>query len=144
MAEKIGIKSYLAAALFANSTRILFTFISYPFLSNISVISLFLIIWLITILSGIVPAFFLTQKKREKHMLSGAIAGLYSYIDYVILSFFGFKSQIDETWVLLGFLLGGLLGGRFGEKGKRSDFHSYLENISKKITGAHAALSILC
>jgi len=118
MSKGIGIKYYLSGALLANSITVLFTSFLYAYLLSISELYVDLGIWVIAIFSDAVAGFLLTRRLKENHMIIGGVMGIFSYLLYVLLSFFGFMSQADDVWIFLGYLLGGLLGGRLGEKGK--------------------------
>lgn len=118
MSSRMTITQYLSGAFLANGIRIIIAFVLSPYLQASSDLFQILGSWAMTILAGAVPSYLLTRGRAERHMLTGAVIGLYSYIVYVLLSFLGVTSQFEEMWVFLGFLLGGFLGGRLGEKGK--------------------------
>ena len=118
MSSRMKITQYLSGAFFANGIRIVIAFVLSPYLQAAFTLFQILGSWTMTIFAGAVPSYLLTKGMKERHMLTGAIIGLYSYIIYVLLTFLGVTSQVEEMWVFLGFLLGGFLGGRLGEKGK--------------------------
>jgi len=118
LSERLGIKHYLAGALLANGIRILLTTFSYAYLFGLPYPYLILGIWVISIFSCASAGFLLTRNMSGKHMLSGGVLGFYSYILYALLSFFGFTIEVEDLWILLGYVMGGLLGGRLGERGR--------------------------
>jgi len=123
-----GIRRYLAGALLANGIRIFVTFFLQEILSTLTYLFMVLGYWSITIFSGAVAGFLLTRRRRHTHMLTGAVLGLYSYILYVVMSFFGFRGGVEDLWIFLGYLIGGLLGGRLGETGGiRVDIDRFLK-----------------
>ena len=117
MSERLGIKHYLAGALLANGIRILLTTFSYAYLFGLPYLYMILGIWIIAIFSCAPAGFLLTRNMSGRHMLSGGVLGFYSYILYTLLSFFGFMIEVEDLWILLGYVMGGLLGGRLGESG---------------------------
>lgn len=118
MTEKLTITQYMSGALVANGIRIIVSLVLSSYLQTLSELFQVLGSWSMTILSGTVPSYLLTKRMADRHILTGAIIGLYSYIVYVLLSFLGITNQFEEMWVFLGYLLGGFLGGRLGEKGE--------------------------
>lgn len=118
MPKKFTITQYLSGAFVANGIRIIVAFVLSSYLQTMSELFQILGSWSMTILSGAIPSYLLTKNITERHLLTGAIIGLYSYIVYVLFSFFGITNQFEEMWVFLGYLLGGFLGGRLGEKGE--------------------------
>jgi putative membrane protein (TIGR04086 family) len=118
MPEKMTITQYLSGAFFANGIRIILVFILSSYLQIMSELYRLMSSWVITILAGAISSYLLTKGKTEKHLLTGAIIGLHSYIVYVLLTFVGITNQFEEMWVFMGYLLGGFLGGRLGEKGE--------------------------
>jgi len=118
MPKKFTITQYLSGAFVANGIRIMVALVLSSYLQTMSELFQVLGSWSMTILSGAIPSYILTKRIAERHLLTGAIIGLYSYIVYVLLSFFGITNQFEEMWVFLGYLMGGFLGGRLGEKGE--------------------------
>jgi len=118
MPKKFTITQYLSGAFVANGIRIIVALVLSSYLQTMSELFQVLGSWSMTILSGTIPSYILTKRIAERHLLTGAIIGLYSYLVYVLLSFFGITNQFEEMWVFLGYLMGGFLGGRLGEKGE--------------------------
>ncbi len=118
MTEKLSITQYMSGALIANGIRIIVSLVLSSYLQTLSELFQVLGSWSMTILAGTVPSYLLTKRMADRHVLTGAIIGLHSYIVYVLLSFLGITNQFEEMWVFLGYLLGGFLGGRLGEKGE--------------------------
>jgi putative membrane protein (TIGR04086 family) len=118
MTEKLTITQYLSGALVANGIRIIVSLVLSSYLQALSELFQVLGSWSMTILSGTVASYLLTKRMADRHLITGGIIGLYSYIVYVLISFLGITNQFEEMWVFLGYLLGGFLGGRLGEKGE--------------------------
>jgi putative membrane protein (TIGR04086 family) len=118
MQGKMTLTQYLSGAFLANGVRIILSFLLSSYIQMMSELFQVMGSWSMTILSGAIPSYILTKNLAEKHILTGAVIGLYSYIIYVLLTFFGVTNPFEEMWVFLGYLLGGLLGGRLGEKGQ--------------------------
>lgn len=115
MSSNVRLINYISGAFLSNGLRIIILLISLPLIEQMYETFYFLVIWLITIFVSLISSYFVTRDLKESRIMIGAVEGIFSYLVYILLSFLGIQSYIDEMWIFLGFLLGGLLGGRLAE-----------------------------